>query len=314
MEQPPVKNTFIHYNLPPTDSHSSWTADAQAPMKAPPTVSAPSQLLDHSFHVVRPAVRPQRVVVHNEVTQKGPLVRLLSRFGGFQYQNGVESPVAVQSKNTFVHFDRPASPVSGSRPPTKSAPEAAGGRLIYAVSLSTSPGTSPNRSVFVVPTDSHASSIPGPSCISIPNTASSGRSPTDYPYPGGQLNFLPLAPSGLMPADGQAAAAAALACQQQPGAGAASLGSEGHESGNCIPCLMEVRWRAGKCAEPCRFGQLCGRCHEAHTEEELQKVQARMRKEKKKHGAAGAALLSAAFVHGRAAPIGAGVVRAPPAF
>mmetsp|Transcript_43628 Transcript_43628/g.138200 ORF Transcript_43628/g.138200 Transcript_43628/m.138200 type:complete len:237 (-) Transcript_43628:289-999(-) len=191
MEQPPVKNTFIHYNLPPTDSHSSWTADAQAPMKAPPTVSAPSQLLDHSFHVVRPAVRPQRVVVHNEVTQKGPLVRLLSRFGGFQYQNGVESPVAVQSKNTFVHFDRPASPVSGSRPPTKSAPEAAGGRLIYAVSLSTSPGTSPNRSVFVVPTDSHASSIPGPSCISIPNTASSGRSPTDYPYPGGQLNFLP---------------------------------------------------------------------------------------------------------------------------
>mmetsp|Transcript_57652 Transcript_57652/g.122630 ORF Transcript_57652/g.122630 Transcript_57652/m.122630 type:complete len:225 (+) Transcript_57652:110-784(+) len=87
-----------------------------------------------------------------------------------------------------------------------------------------------------------------------------------------------------------------------------SIGAEGHRIGQCIPCLMQVRWMAGKCAEPCRFGSQCGRCHESHTEEELQKIQAKMRREKKRHGAAAAALLSAAFVQGKAAPIGSGAV------
>merc|ERR1719373_1495076 len=88
--------------------------------------------------------------------------------------------------------------------------------------------------------------------------------------------------------------------------GMPSLGSEGHCAGQCIPCLMQVRWQAGKCAEPCRFGALCGRCHEPHTEEELQKIQAKMRKQKRKGGAAGAALLSAASARGTAAPVGKG--------
>mmetsp|Transcript_53731 Transcript_53731/g.155002 ORF Transcript_53731/g.155002 Transcript_53731/m.155002 type:complete len:269 (+) Transcript_53731:95-901(+) len=87
---------------------------------------------------------------------------------------------------------------------------------------------------------------------------------------------------------------------------AASLGSEGHAEGQCIPCLMQVRWRAGKNTEPCRFGEMCGRCHEPHTEEELHRVQARMRKLKRRGGVASAAVLSAAYRHGTAAPVGAG--------
>mmetsp|Transcript_64235 Transcript_64235/g.139593 ORF Transcript_64235/g.139593 Transcript_64235/m.139593 type:complete len:210 (+) Transcript_64235:132-761(+) len=89
----------------------------------------------------------------------------------------------------------------------------------------------------------------------------------------------------------------------------ASIGAEGHRTGQCIPCLMQVRWMAGKCREPCRFGCDCGRCHEPHTEEELQKIQAKMRREKKRHGAAAAALLSAAYAQGKAAPVGAGASR-----
>mmetsp|Transcript_53736 Transcript_53736/g.155026 ORF Transcript_53736/g.155026 Transcript_53736/m.155026 type:complete len:294 (+) Transcript_53736:61-942(+) len=99
-----------------------------------------------------------------------------------------------------------------------------------------------------------------------------------------------------------APAAAARCC--------ASLGSEGHRDGRCIPCLMQVRWGAGKLSEPCRFGELCGRCHEAHTEEELQRVQAAMRKLKRRGGAAGAAALSAAYVSGAAAPVGGGAGKA----
>jgi len=88
-----------------------------------------------------------------------------------------------------------------------------------------------------------------------------------------------------------------------------SLGSEGHCTGQCIPCLMQVRWQAGKCAEACKFGSLCGRCHEPHTEEELQRIQARMRKQKKKHGQDAAARLSSAYANGNVAPVGAGAAR-----
>merc|ERR1719356_261439 len=80
--------------------------------------------------------------------------------------------------------------------------------------------------------------------------------------------------------------------------GMPSLGSEGHCTGQCIPCLMQVRWQAGRLREPCKFGALCGRCHEAHTEEELQKMQAKMRKQKRRHGAGAAALLSSAYANG----------------
>lgn len=89
-------------------------------------------------------------------------------------------------------------------------------------------------------------------------------------------------------------------------AACASLGSEGHAEGQCIPCLMQVRWLAGKNSAPCRFGELCGRCHEAHTEEELHRVQAMMRKLKRRAGAESVAVLSAAARRGAAAPIGAG--------
>eukprot|EP00445_Apocalathium_hangoei_P078652 CAMPEP_0204196140 /NCGR_PEP_ID=MMETSP0361-20130328/63612_1 /ASSEMBLY_ACC=CAM_ASM_000343 /TAXON_ID=268821 /ORGANISM="Scrippsiella Hangoei, Strain SHTV-5" /LENGTH=148 /DNA_ID=CAMNT_0051157849 /DNA_START=69 /DNA_END=515 /DNA_ORIENTATION=+ len=89
-----------------------------------------------------------------------------------------------------------------------------------------------------------------------------------------------------------------LTCQK---AGLASVGAEGHDVCECVPCLMQVRWQAGRGAEPCKFGHLCGRCHEAHSEEELQKIQAKMRKQKKKHGRTGPSLFAAAFGHGRAA-------------
>eukprot|EP00932_Pfiesteria_piscicida_P002788 SRR837773.12710.p3 GENE.SRR837773.12710~~SRR837773.12710.p3 ORF type:complete len:145 (-),score=45.02 SRR837773.12710:32-421(-) len=121
-----------------------------------------------------------------------------------------------------------------------------------------------------------------------------------------------LMPQQLQPYVVQQPASPTRSPAQQEGQELASLGAEGHANGQCIPCLMQVRWRAGRCKEPCRFGNLCGRCHEPHTEEELQRVQARMRKEKKKNGAVGAALLSAAYATGRAAPIGAGATRAHP--
>merc|ERR1719436_1575609 len=88
-------------------------------------------------------------------------------------------------------------------------------------------------------------------------------------------------------------------------AGSASIGSEGHCSGQCIPCLMQVKYQAGKCAAPCKFGAQCGRCHEEHTKEDLQKVQAKMRQQKKKHGAQAAALMSSAFASSNVAPVGA---------
>mmetsp|Transcript_109034 Transcript_109034/g.274376 ORF Transcript_109034/g.274376 Transcript_109034/m.274376 type:complete len:271 (+) Transcript_109034:89-901(+) len=99
----------------------------------------------------------------------------------------------------------------------------------------------------------------------------------------------------------------AATCQA---AGLPSLGSEGHCTGQCIPCLMQVRWQAGKLAAPCRFGALCGRCHEAHTEEQLQKIQAKMRKQKRRHGERAAALLSSAYAKGNVAPKGLGAAAA----
>mmetsp|Transcript_53734 Transcript_53734/g.155016 ORF Transcript_53734/g.155016 Transcript_53734/m.155016 type:complete len:291 (+) Transcript_53734:59-931(+) len=177
------------------------------------------------------------------------------------------TPVALQEKNTFVHFAE--SPSLMGPPPARSAP----GQTAFL-------GGSAAEDVSDGPPVLTGGSPSGLGLRDVVSAELQG----------------PMAPPPPVPA------AAARCC--------ASLGSEGHRDGRCIPCLMQVRWGAGKLSEPCRFGELCGRCHEAHTEEELQRVQAAMRKLKRRGGAAGAAALSAAYVSGAAAPVGGGAGKA----
>jgi len=226
----PQKNTFIHFEEP--DSPASSGLDANN--------SAPGTLLQKSFRMRQELPEEAGAL---EQPANGLRRSILRRMFGLQKEVAAEvpaqaepaSPVKIEVKNTFVHFEEGSMPAG---PPVFSAP-----------------GTS----VFLA-----------------------------APTPAGEVAPQP---------------SEVAACQR---AGTASLGSEGHCAGQCIPCLMQVRWQAGKCVEPCKFGALCGRCHEAHTEEELQKIQARMRKQKKKHGQQAAAMLSSAYARGKVAPVGAG--------
>lgn len=247
----------------------------------PPTKTAPGSLQEAPA-APQPEPRP------------GVLRRLFGARRGAQPGNTVSiaavpaaalgTPVALQEKNTFVHFAEAAA-----GPPTKSAP---------------------CRAAFTGAASSDDESPPplltggSPSGLGLRDMAALGSDDdSDAPPPvltGGS-------PSGLGLRDEASIALPPPAPQRC----CASLGSEGHAHGQCIPCLMQVRWQAGRCAEPCRFAELCGRCHEAHTEEELHRVQAAMRRLKRRGGAAGAAALSAAYVHGTAAPVGAGAGRVP---
>jgi hypothetical protein len=220
----PQKNTFIHFD-----------EEACTPVAAPPTFSAPGTLLNKSFRTREPIALEEVVAPEQPLRsrRRDILWRMLgssqpATAGNQMPAEVMSSPVHVQLKNTFVHFEEPQTPAG---PPVHTAPETT------------------------------VSTVPPP------------------PAP---------------------------AAEARPRVGMASLGSEGHCTGQCIPCLMQVRWQAGRCAEPCKFGVECGRCHEAHTEEELQKIQAKMRKQKKKHGERAAALLSSAYANGNVAPVGAG--------
>lgn len=71
-----------------------------------------------------------------------------------------------------------------------------------------------------------------------------------------------------------------LCCRKADGQ-LANLGARMHALGRCVPCLMQCRFVGGRCKEPCRFGLLCNRCHEPHSEEELQKIQTQMRRLRK---------------------------------
>jgi len=211
----PQKNTFIHFD-----------EEACTPVAAPPTFSAPGTLLNKSFRTREPIALEEVVAPEQPLRsrRRDILRRMLGSSQPATAENQMpadvmSSPVQVQLKSTFVHFEEP-----------------------------------PETTISTVP-----------------------------PPP-------------------------APAAEARQRVGMASLGSEGHCTGQCIPCLMQVRWQAGRCAEPCRFGVECGRCHEAHTEEELQKIQAKMRKQKKKHGERAAALLSSAYANGNVAPVGAGAV------
>mmetsp|Transcript_77560 Transcript_77560/g.199704 ORF Transcript_77560/g.199704 Transcript_77560/m.199704 type:complete len:565 (-) Transcript_77560:595-2289(-) len=59
--------------------------------------------------------------------------------------------------------------------------------------------------------------------------------------------------------------------------GLRSVGSAFHAFGVCSPCLMQ-QWSIGGRSEPCKFGALCGRCHETHTEGEFKKLQKALRR------------------------------------
>jgi len=59
-----------------------------------------------------------------------------------------------------------------------------------------------------------------------------------------------------------------------------SIGSAGHGAGRCYPCLMEAWQHAGKAAVPCKFGLLCGRCHENHSEEQLRELRKQQRRQR----------------------------------
>jgi len=252
----PQKNTFIHFEEP----------DSLDPLGLDASSSAPGTLLQNSFRLRQQLLGEAEAL---EQPAKGHRPNFLRRMFGLHKEAAQEvpaqaepaSPVKIEVKNTFVHFEESSTPAG---PPVSSAP-----------------GTS----IFLAaPTPAESSQ----SCA-VPATTSVAQGPASIIGCGAAEDAVQL---------GEVAA-----CQQ---AGTASLGSEGHCAGQCIPCLMQVRWQAGKCVEPCRFGALCGRCHEAHTEEELQKIQARMRKQKKKHGQQAAAMLSSAYTKGNVAPVGAG--------
>lgn len=199
----------------------------------------------------------------------------------------------LPEKNTFIHFGEPDSL---ALPPVNSAPGTMLDRSfrMKAGTLEEAAAADSSRS-FVSSVKSSVASLPsaGPGDQVVVAHAALDRASVQGP--------------ASLAAEGAVQLSHVVTCQR---AGMPSLGSEGHCTGQCIPCLMQVRWQAGKCAEPCKFGALCGRCHEPHTEEELQKIQAKMRKQKRRHGERAVALLSSAFARGNVAPVGAGAAAA----
>lgn len=281
-----VKNTFIEV-----------VEDSSPMAEAPPTKSAPGYLQEKSFRTIPSYVHP---VAAAPMPQPAAHPNVFKRIFGSRHAAQQEAAAAVQQKNTFVHFDEPKSPTA---PPTNSAP----GNTVF---LGSSSGPPPQVLYAATPTanltDGNVAKFPS----SVMRGNSSGYITSVPSMPSVSENTQIILTKDTATLDRMDAAAGDQVALGEVAAvvksGLASLGSEGHASGQCIPCLMQVRWQAGKCAEPCRFGALCGRCHEPHTEEELQRIQAKMRKLKKKGGAAGAALLSAAYARGTAAPVGKG--------
>jgi len=236
----------------------------------------------------------------------------------------------IPLKNTFIHFDEPSTPVP---PPTLSAPgrmrEPEQPQLVEAAAAPTQPPAARGRRRDVfrrlfgtqrggraaedkqMPAGAGAtSSAKVPVEVQSENTSVVHVEESSQSFLSSVPSSVTSAPSaelGTQAALGSVELSNVMTCQR---ACMPSLGSEGHCAGQCIPCLMQVRWQAGRCAEPCKFGALCGRCHEAHTEEELQRIQARMRKQKKKHGEQAAALLSSAYANGNVAPVGTGAASA----
>jgi len=62
--------------------------------------------------------------------------------------------------------------------------------------------------------------------------------------------------------------------------GLQSIGSLAHASGECCPCLMTSWYHEKKAiGEPCKFGLMCGRCHEEHDPKEVTAFRRQRRRE-----------------------------------
>merc|ERR1711870_157434 len=59
-----------------------------------------------------------------------------------------------------------------------------------------------------------------------------------------------------------------------------SMGALMHDQGRCCPCLMLTLHKTGVSfkREPCRFGLLCGRCHEDHDTKDIRELRAECRR------------------------------------
>lgn len=76
----------------------------------------------------------------------------------------------------------------------------------------------------------------------------------------------------------------ALAAKRQ---GLRSMGGLGHAEGSCCPCLMESWRQSGKAGrEPCKWGFLCGRCHEDHDPREVASFRRQRRRDARRLRAA----------------------------
>mmetsp|Transcript_25610 Transcript_25610/g.55660 ORF Transcript_25610/g.55660 Transcript_25610/m.55660 type:complete len:304 (-) Transcript_25610:266-1177(-) len=290
-----IKNTFVHIEADEEGGEEEGSLNASK--ARPPCKTAPGDVLHGSFHLRREdeedavqstsspsPVWKQRLprLMRRLMSKNATLPAALSQaavkepLGGSLASESLAGDTAIEGAPEVAPELRAPRPGSSGQCKTKSIAQAAETELNPTLTTAPTAATPPTRSMAAVPgSDQHHNSKSNSVATS-------------------------------------AIAIAAAATAVAPIAGAAvlsSLGAEGHRTGRCIPCLMQVRWQAGRCPEPCRFGADCGRCHELHTEEELQRIQAKMRREKKRHGVAGAALLSAAYAQGKAAPIGAGASR-----
>jgi len=291
----PHKNTFIHFQEP------------SSPSAPPPTFSAPGQMQEKIFRVKEaPEPPPSKPSTFRRLAapkwpkfrsskqttpQLDPNVDAAARkpppagtATASRMNASVQSLSLQQSRQTYA----PAQDVPPPPSPNTNLPGCAGGNPFFQVSPSEGRGCAGGPPAHTKPCAQSAASA-GINDQVVVAHAPLNRNQMHAPSSAAATDAVPL--SKVM---------------EGKRCGHKSVGSSGHSIGQCIPCLMEVRYQAGKCPEPCRYELLCGRCHEAHTEEELQKIQAKMRKLKKKGGAPSAALLSAAYAAGQAAPVGGG--------
>eukprot|EP00443_Scrippsiella_acuminata_P023799 CAMPEP_0115298696 /NCGR_PEP_ID=MMETSP0270-20121206/68394_1 /TAXON_ID=71861 /ORGANISM="Scrippsiella trochoidea, Strain CCMP3099" /LENGTH=216 /DNA_ID=CAMNT_0002716387 /DNA_START=28 /DNA_END=674 /DNA_ORIENTATION=+ len=205
----PEKNTFIHFGEPNE-------------IGLPPLNSAPGTLLGKSFRT-KSIVLEQEFEAQEQPTKENQsslfrrLVRSHLRKGedGRSLADPAASPMQVQLKSTHLHVEDPLAPHG---PPAFSAldktafsapPVSAGSHDVLgsAESLAASMLSSGDQ-VVVAHTAPHHTSAQVPDAVACEGTF--------------QLS-------------------SAATCHA---AGLPSLGSEGHCTGQCIPCLMQVRWQA----------------------------------------------------------------------
>lgn len=184
------------------------------------------------------------------------------------------SPMVVPQKNTFIHFDSAQGSPAVAK--IKTSPEVSlwGFAPDHADDGGASPaGSLSSRSSW------HSADGPG---FAHPAAESDTDDVEILAWKGLGLDrclFLPQQERGA--GEDPLRLSRLLACRK---AGLKNLGAQLHVRGRCVPCLMQCRWTAGRCQEPCRFGLLCNRCHEPHAEEELQRVQVQMRRLRKHSG------------------------------